>query len=341
MATRVLSKDDDKLRPRHFVNISRISAVTDPSNILFDSRVLEPPDRVLVEKIDREGFTTALLVRPDGEDYGTIDGRRRRAAARELVRIYAEHGVDRDFTGPISVPDSVFGEMTLHGRGLDRAAGFVGVFVEVVNVSDAEAFDLMIGANESAKPYTDLQRAALIQRATEIAVRVDGVYRVRTLAEACKPFNLSSSQGGQLLKLLRTDDIVQARVDSGEMQVSAAAALSELPREQQRQVVAEADAAGQKVTTNRAKMAARPDGPMPASTRQQVCRFIFDDRASWKQASANLDNMKALFGFFATGEKDVFSYSPRMERLVEEVTTAVKEKRKPKSVEAVTQFDEE
>lgn len=341
MATRVLNKDDDKLRPRHFVNILRISAVTDPSNILFDSRVLEPPDRVLIEKIDREGFTTALLVRPDGEDYGVIAGRRRRAAARELVRLYAAHGVDREFGGPVSVVDEIFGEITLHGRGLDRAAGFVGVFVEVVNASDVEAFDLMIGENESAKPYTDLQRAALIQRATEIAVRIDGVYRARTLAEACKPFNITSSQGGQLLKLLRTDDIVQARVDSGEMQVSAAAALSELPREQQRQVVAEADAAGQKVTTDRAKMAARPDGPMPAATRQQVGRFIFDDRQAWKRATADLDAMKALFGFLVTGERDTFSYSPRMEVLVDEVTAAVREKRRPKKVESVKEFDEE
>lgn len=299
MAYPQIDKKADKLVPRHRVAVSLIDRVIDPSHALYDDRVHEPADPWLVDKIRAEGFTSTLLVRLDGRRYQLIDGRRRHAAC--LVLDEEERAAKRDA-----------------GESWENPEDGYFAWVEIRNVTDAEAFDLMIGANESAKPYTDLQRARLIQRAIDV--------HGRTMAQACRPFNIPPAQGHLLVRLLCTDTTVQERVEAGTLAVNTAAVLADLPRTEQRRVVEEREAKGGKFTLDEARIAANPDGPVPQSTRSQVLRRVYTDALFWDRVRKSDRALRTLIAFWASGDRAELLNDDAARAVVEDAERAIRER---------------
>lgn len=212
MATKVLPKGDTLL-PQHNVVASFIRRITEPSHPLFDPRVNEPADPKLVEAIRKDGFTSMLIVRrTDGDFYELVDGRRRHKAVL-----------------------SINPEMR--------------VLCRVIEADDETAFDRMVAANETSLPYTDMQRANLIDAALK---------RGRSMASVASAFGINTGVAYKLLRLLEASPEVQSAVASGALSTSAAAALATVPAEVQAATVAA--------------------GPVTARAAEKVAR-------AWKAAS--------------------------------------------------------
>lgn len=183
--------------------VASIRRITDPLHPLFDARVQQPADYSLVDSIRRDGFTTVLLVRRTDAGYDLIDGRRRHAACLAIN------------------PD-------------------MKVPCKIVEADDETAFNLMVAANETSKPYTDLQRAELIQRALD---------RGRSMAGVAAAFGITPAMGYKLLQLLQVaqEPNVREAIEDGRVSVSAAVALASVPEEVRR------EAAGKGVTAREAE----------------------------------------------------------------------------------------
>lgn len=193
-------------------------------NIRLQGMLESPKWPGFLASVRRFGVQTPIIVRRDGDTFELLAGHRRTIAARlvneELVAAGAKTLIRLPYT--------------------------------VRRTSDKDG--MLVGALENAQreDNTPLQQAYLAQKLLELGATDEDA----ALALGVSEIYLKA----HLLKLLETDDSIQADVEAGVIPAAAAVPLAGLPREEQRAIVAEekakAKAKGGKVKGKDIKAAA-------------------------------------------------------------------------------------
>lgn len=193
--------------------------IEDPAHPLYDERVKLPVDEALVKSIMVHGVIEPVVVRKNGEELEVVAGRQRTKAARE-----ANLRLERDGKEPVLVPCTV-------RRGEDR-----------------DLFGVMVSENAIRQGDSPLVESAKAQRLVNMGASDEYV---------ATSFGWSLAVLKARLALLDLDGSVKRAVESGKVSPTAAAQLSKLTREKQREKLAELVAPGvPKVSVKRAKAAA-------------------------------------------------------------------------------------
>lgn len=193
-----------------------------PEHPLYDKRVKLPVDENLAKDMLMNGFRGAIEVRKNGEKLEVVYGRQRVRAARLANEWATERG---------------------------REAVFVSCFVK--KGSDADFLGIRIGENVHRRGLSVLDMADECKRFMDMG---------RTEDEAAVTFGMTPANIRNLMKLHDLDTQVRRAVEAEELSPSAAAALSGLSREEQREKLGELRekaASGEKITKRTAKKAAK------------------------------------------------------------------------------------
>jgi ParB-like chromosome segregation protein Spo0J len=168
-----------------------------PEHPLWDKRATEPVDQKLVANIKALGkILVSISVRKNGEKAEVIQGRRRVKAARALNE-----------------------ELRKEGREIIR------VPATVERADDSKSFGMMVSENELRENDGPMAKARKVQRYIDLGNGEE---------DAAKIFGVTLNGLKLYLKLLDLVAPVQKLVEDGKMSASAAANLSDLPREEQK-----------------------------------------------------------------------------------------------------------
>ena len=193
-----------------------------PEHPLWDKRAKLPVDENLGRAMMAEGFHGTIEVRKDGNKVEVVFGRQRVKAARWANKQLIAAGKE-----PLMVS------------------------CLVRKFSDSAAFGVRVGENVHRQGLSTLDKADEIQRYMNMGRNED---------EAAVTFGMTKAGIKNLLKLQDLDSHVRKAIENEELSPSAAAELSGLSREEQREQLGkllEAGARGEKVTRRTAKKAVK------------------------------------------------------------------------------------
>lgn len=162
---------------------------------LYDKRVKLPVDVNMAKDMLMNGFRGSIEVRKNGERFEVVFGRQRVKAAR-LAKQMAEE----------------------QGKEAPRVVCVLG------GGNDAELFGVMIGENVHRRGLTVLDTADKIHRYIALG---------RSEDEAAVSFGMSKQNVKNLLKYQNLSGVVRKAVEREDISPSAAAALADLPRDEQ------------------------------------------------------------------------------------------------------------
>jgi ParB family chromosome partitioning protein len=165
---------------------------------LWDERAKLPVDEKLVLNIMAIGkIINPISIRKNGDKAEVVVGRQRVKACREANKRLKKEGSE-----PVNVPAQ------LERTDENRAMGF------------------MISENELRRDDTPLTRAKKVQRYID---------RGNSIEDAAKIFGVTSNAIKMYQKVLDLEKGVQKLVEDGKMSATAAASLSDLPRDEQKE----------------------------------------------------------------------------------------------------------
>jgi len=193
-----------------------------PEHPLWDKRASLPIDENLGKDMMMNGFHGSIEVRKNGDATEVVFGRQRVKAARWANKQLTKAGKE-----PILVT------------------------CLVKKLNDATAFGVRVGENVHRQGLSTLDKADEIQRYISMG---------RNEEDAAVTFGMTANGIRNLLKLQDLDSHVRKAVEANDLSPSAAAELSGLSRDEQREQLAEllkAGAAGEKVTRRTAKQAVK------------------------------------------------------------------------------------
>ena len=255
------------------VDPRRLTLITDPAHVLYQSRVHRPFTEEMVQEILEQGVKHPILVRKNGFDqndeeiWEVIAGRRRVINALEALRRQIASGV--------------------------KKKDLLRVPVKIEPVSDDQAEDLMILENAHREEVTPTERADEVRR--WLNRRGDTPANRKKLARLlkCAP----SSIDNMIAVTAAMPDVKEA-VDKRELSLRAGAELAErVPRAQQKAVL---EKAREKAKPAQAELRAATPTPAPRITQADIreAAGAKDERIpmttkhirQWRDALAELPN---------------------------------------------------
>lgn len=249
--------------------------IEDPNHHLYDKRVEKPLTEAFIKNIMEYGVKKMIDGRKNGKlDNGrdrveVVDGRRRVRGIREANKRRVAEGLD-----PYLIP------------------------VVLQKGSDADMDALMVLGN-SNREDDDLITCA------EKANRLIGLHGIDKTAVL---FGKEVSTIEHWLKLLDLDDTVKEKVRSGEIAASAVYSLADIPREEQKVVLATLVADGGKTSTSVVGGAIeRHNNPKLSANREkfkEARKKLLDVAWDWVEGSdTNLEDLKEAVEQFAAAKK--------------------------------------
>lgn len=252
------------------VDPRRLTLITDPSHVLYQSRVHRPFVEEIVLEILEKGIKHPVLVRKNGLDgngeevWEVIAGRQRVINALEAVRRQLASGV--------------------------KQKDLVRVPVKIEPVSDEQAEDLMILENAHKQEVTPLERAEEVRR--WLNRRGDTPANRKKLARLLK---CAPSSIDHMISVTAAVPEVKDAVAKGELSLRAGAELAErVPRAQQKNVL---DKARAKVQPAQTEMQAPPkaritqtDVREAAGAKTERIPMTTLHMEQWRDALAELPN---------------------------------------------------
>jgi ParB family chromosome partitioning protein len=190
-----------------------------PEHPLYDERVHLPVDENLAKDMLMNGFRGSIEVRKNGDKMEVVFGRQRVKAARKANKWAAERGKE-----PVKV--TVFAK-----KG-----------------SDSDMFGIRIGENIHRKSMGILAMADDLKKYLDFG---------RSEEEAAVTFGMTKANIKNLMRLHDLDNTVRKAVEAEKLSPSAAAELSGMSREDQKEALAKLLESGEKVTHRTAKHAAK------------------------------------------------------------------------------------
>lgn len=240
-----------------------------PEHALYDERVHLPLDEALIKNLMSHGNKVPISVRKNGDIAEVVDGRQRVRCAREANKRLAASGKT-----PIRVK------------------------VIVERGGDGDMFGLLILTNELRQADGPLAKAEKLQRYLAMGYSED---------EAAVTFGVTKQAIKNWLALLELDPTVRNAVEAGTLSASAAGKLASLPRDEQKASLKQLTAGGGKVTTERAKGAARArkngasdaEPATPAPGKRQLRKIV----ERYNQRGVKDPNVEFIRGLrYALGE---------------------------------------
>lgn len=232
-----------KRSDEYHVDPRRLTLITDPDHVLYQSRVHRPFTEEMVQEILEEGVKHPILVRKNGFDqnneeiWEVIAGRRRVINALEALRRQIASGVKRKDL--LLVP------------------------VKIEPVSDDRAENLMILENAHREEVTPTERADEVRR--WLNRRGDTPANRKKLARLlkCAPSSIDN-----MIAVTAATPAVKEAVDKGELSLRAGAELAErVPRANQKAVL---DKAREIVKPAQTEIHAAPGSAAPRITQADV-----------------------------------------------------------------------
>lgn len=243
--------------------------IDDPSHPLYDKRESLPLDDGFVESIVEFGVRQIITVRKNGDRLEVVDGRRRTRGAIEANK-----------------------------RRADRNLPALSVRVVLERGTDEEMDLLMVLGNRGR---VDDDPVTLAEKAQRLVAKVG---EDRTALALCTDVRTLRS----ILKVLDLAPEVRSQIQAGEVKYSAAIKLADLPREQQGEALAEAQASGDRGATKAsvAEVVEKKRAPQKSAAKK---RFL-DSRAKlldvallWAREEAKLEDVKEACREFAAASK--------------------------------------
>lgn len=180
--------------------------VTDPKHFLYDERVKLPLDENMVRNIMAFGVKEAILINKDGDNLLVVNGRQRTTHAVEANKRLREQG---------------------------KEAMKVKVLLE--KGTEADLFGITAFTNEFRRDDSPIGKAAKAQKLIDLG---------KTEEEVRVVFGVSKATLDNWLALNNASAPVRKAVEGGRVSATAAAAIAQLPREQQEPELEKAIAAG-------------------------------------------------------------------------------------------------
>jgi len=212
-----------------------------PEHPLYDPRVLEKPDPLMVANIKRVGVKKAVLVRRVDEEIQIVDGRRRIINAREA-------------------------NIELHDEGKEE----IRVPMMLEKGKDEDLFETMVLANCFTKQPSPIENARLLERYLAFEGKSD--------ADAAEIFGVTTRTIANWKDMLKLDPQVQQAVHQQWLSATAATKLVSLEPQQQQAALKELEAtkkAGKRVTvTQAAKQANRASDTQNAPPKRVVRKLL-------------------------------------------------------------------
>ncbi len=248
--------------------------VKDKAHPLYDDRVTIPLPEWLIDSVIEHGILHNVLVRRNGHLFEVQDGRQRVRAAIEANKRLQKAGSDKLVLVPVVMRKD----------------------------DDLTAAKVTVAANEHRQSDPPVVKARKAQHLLDLGA---------TEGETARQFGVSVPALKNLLKVLDTSAEVQTMVNDGQVPLTAATRLADLPRDEQKAAMEEIRAAGMNVTRASAskKVAAKKEARRTGAPERAItlapkrkllaavaAAFADDDRERSQQ-------MYYLLTWVLTGEK--------------------------------------
>lgn len=167
-----------------------------PDHPLYDPRVRLAPDDKFILDIMYRGVKQAVHVRKNGKFLEVVEGRQRVRAAREANNILLKQGKE-----PVRIK------------------------AEIEKGSDGDLYGVMISLNEHRKDDNPIVKAEKLRKYMDMGYTED---------DAAVAFGVTTRSIKNWKKLLDLDPVVKKAVETEQISASAAAALADLSRDEQK-----------------------------------------------------------------------------------------------------------
>lgn len=246
-----------------------LTIIDDPSHPLYDKRVEMPLDDDYIESIVEFGVRKIIEVRKNGDRLEVVDGRRRTRGAIEANK-----------------------------RRAERNLPALSVRVVLERGTDEEMDLLMVLGNRGR---VDDDPVTLAEKASRLVSKVG---EERTALALCTNVRTLRS----ILQVLDLSPDVRAKIQAGEVKYSAAIQLADLPREEQGEALAEAQASGDRGATKAsvAEVVEKKRTPQKSAAKRRFVESrakLLDVALMWAREEAKLEDVKEACREFAAAAK--------------------------------------